>query len=102
MSHGSPLLKPGEKFVMPVSYVDAVFGPLSTDSPIQMVSGVATPLADQDDEAVQSLAGKNADQIVSILARTRVDALAQKYADLPPYERVRAVLEERRKQQTPP
>jgi hypothetical protein len=101
VSPGSPTLEPGEQFVMPLSYVDGVFGPLSTHSPIPFRDGLAAPLADQDDEAVRALAGKDADQITSTLARTRVDALAQKHMDLPPYERVRAVLEERRKQQTP-
>ena len=96
---GSPRLTPGEQYVMPISYHEGVFGPLSSASPIKVQDGVAKPLPQQDDEAVQALAGKDANQIVSILAKTRGDAMAAKHSNLEPYERVRAVVQERRRQQ---
>lgn len=95
---GAPRLEPGEQFVMPISFQGGTFGPLSPGSPVMVVDGRAAPLPEQDGAAVRALAGKDANEIARLLEGTPGDASAAKYQHLEPYERVKAVVEDRRRQ----
>lgn len=95
VARGGLRLAPDRRYLMPLTIRDGQPVPLSEET-LWFVDEegrlVAPPDADND---VRALHGRRASDVGELFRATPPDAAASRHAHLPPYERVRAVLDER-------
>jgi len=88
-----------QRYLMPLVQVEAgEWGPLSGGSKLRFETDrVASSIMRTNDDtpAGESLAGKTTQEVARLLAETKPDPIAVKYADLPPDERFKAVQNEK-------
>lgn len=85
----------GHSYLLPLARINDKLGPLSPSAIAEVVSSRVEVVGAAPIEALDLIDEDRLAQVASELANTEPDPIAVKYGDLPPYERARAVIEEK-------